>query len=76
MQQKSSNKIPLTPLFCNKKWIDIRDENKELWRETKTPTSKKCLTLKNMPQVLASFLDSSAKHIFMKRFHLEEHQKI
>ena len=37
------------------------DENKELYRETKILVRRRCLTLKNMPQFLESFLESSHK---------------
>ena len=37
------------------------EENKELYKETRTLVGRRCLTLKNIPQVLDSFLESSLK---------------
>ena len=33
------------------------EENKEVYKETKTVIGRRCLTLKNIPQVLDSFLE-------------------
>ena len=35
--------------------------NNELYKDTRTMVGRRCLTLKNIPQVLESFLESSLR---------------
>ena len=50
--------------------------NKELQRHNRTFIDKKCLTLKNIPQVLASFQKAQSNDTSIKDFHLREFKEI
>ena len=44
------------------------EENNELYKDTRTLVRRRCLTLKNIPQILESFLESSLRWYFQLRF--------
>ena len=56
-------------LYCR------NEENKELYKETKTVVGRRCLTLKNIPQVLDSFLESSRKLILPALLFIQKETK-
>ena len=52
------------------------EENKELYKETKTFVGRRCLILKNIPQVLDNFLRVHTSGISNLDFHPEGDQGI